>query len=265
MAYLPVAAYGVAAPPSRAAVAGAGTRRAAAPLRPLLSHQRAGRLGRAGREPVRRSRVAVRAEVVDGATKISFPDEVGGLACLGAGVREKKVAFVGVKVYSVALYVDAAAASAALVAGKTLLEPSVDKMLSIKLARKVDGATFWEALNEAVMPRIAQIATNQATAEDSEGNFMADVAEAAEVKEEAAQEAAQDLGDFLRGEVLDKGTEVTLRCTPAGELRVAVGGGGEQVYASAELCEAILDVYLGDDPVSPAAYAAFMAGASSLA
>lgn len=67
------------------------------------------------------------------------PQEVGGLACLGAGVREKKVAFVGVKVYSVALYVDAAAASAALVAGKTLLEPSVDKMLSIKLARKVRG------------------------------------------------------------------------------------------------------------------------------
>jgi ATP-dependent RNA helicase DHX36 len=102
---------------------------------------------------------------------------------------------------------------------------------------QVDGPTFWEALNEAVLPRIAQIATNQATAEDEEGNFMADVAEAAEVKEEAAQDAAEELGAFLQTATLEKGTEVTLRCSPDGELHVAVDGGDGKTFASAELCE----------------------------
>uniref|UniRef100_A0A7S1SL99 Chalcone isomerase domain-containing protein n=1 Tax=Tetraselmis chuii TaxID=63592 RepID=A0A7S1SL99_9CHLO len=226
---------------------------------------------RAGREaPPHRhsahnlSRVAVLATVTDPATKLSFPDVVDGLTCLGAGVREKKVAFVGVKVYSVALYVDEAAASVALQGGSGLMDARVEKMLSIKMARKVDGPTFWEALNEAVLPRIAQIATNQATAEDEEGNFMADVAEAAEVKEEAAQDAAEELGAFLQTATLEKGTEVTLRCSPDGELHVAVDGGDGKTFASAELCEAIFDIYLGDDPISPTAYSAFMAAARSL-
>jgi hypothetical protein len=51
-------------------------------------------------------------------------------------VREKKVAFVGVKVYSVALYVDEAAASVALQGGSGLMDARVEKMLSIKMARK---------------------------------------------------------------------------------------------------------------------------------
>ena len=55
------------------------------------------------------------------------------------GVREKKVAFIGVKVYSVALFVDQAGASAALKSGKSLLTGEFEKLLSIKLAMKVGG------------------------------------------------------------------------------------------------------------------------------
>ena len=38
-----------------------------------------------------------------------------------------------------------------------------------------------DALNEGVKPRLARIATDAATAENDDGNFMSDVAEAAEV------------------------------------------------------------------------------------
>lgn len=104
---------------------------------------------------------------------IMCAQEVGGLKCLGAGevggdlvlcgprhesqccwccadaaslsfasctgVREKKVAFIGVKVYSVALFVDQAGASAALKSGESLLTGEFEKLLSIKLAMKVGG------------------------------------------------------------------------------------------------------------------------------
>ena len=103
--------------------------------------------------------------------------------------------------------------------------------------RQVDGPTFWGALNDAVMPRIAQIATDQATAENEDGNFMSEVAEAAEVNEELARDAAQKLGEWIQGQSLDKGTGVHLRWLPSGILRANVDGGEETTYASNELCQ----------------------------
>lgn len=91
------------------------------------------------------------------------------------------------------------------------------------------------------MPRIAQIATDQATAEDDQGNFMAEVAEAAEVKEEEARDAAESLGRFLSGQTLGNGTEVMLRWTPGGLLRASAGSGVEETYSSSELCQVWLE------------------------
>ena len=54
-------------------------------------------------------------------TKVAFPDELAGLKCVGAGVREKKVAFINVKVYGVALYVDTPGCKAELSARPCLL------------------------------------------------------------------------------------------------------------------------------------------------
>jgi hypothetical protein len=69
-----------------------------------------------------------------------------------------------------------------------------------------DGKQFWEALDEAVSPRIREIATNMATKEDDEGNFMSSVAEAAEVAEEAAMDGCDDLRGLFAGQSLKKGT-----------------------------------------------------------
>ena len=103
---------------------------------------------------------------------------------LGAGCRVKRVAIIDVKIYALAMYVDADAARAQK--GKGLLNGDYDKELAIELARDVDGKTFMEAMDESLGPRIREIATNMATAEDEDGNFMASVAEAAEKAEEAA-------------------------------------------------------------------------------
>ncbi len=53
------------------------------------------------------------------------------------------MAFINVKVYSVALYVEPNGAAAALSSGKTLLSGEFQKMLVIKLARKVSPRP-WE-------------------------------------------------------------------------------------------------------------------------
>lgn len=65
--------------------------------------------------------------------------DAASLPFASIGVREKKVAFIGVKVYSVALFVDQAGASAALKSGESLLTGEFEKLLSIKLAMKVGG------------------------------------------------------------------------------------------------------------------------------
>ena len=45
----------------------------------------------------RRFNVATHAALVEPATKVSFADALDGLSCVGAGVREKKIAIVNVK------------------------------------------------------------------------------------------------------------------------------------------------------------------------
>ena len=81
---------------------------------------------------------------------------------LGAGCRVKRVAIIDVKIYALAMYVDADAARAQK--GKGLLNGDYDKELAIELARDVDGKTFMEAMDESLGPRIREIATNMATA-----------------------------------------------------------------------------------------------------
>lgn len=210
--------------------------------------------------------VLCQAALKEAATGVEFPEQIGPLTCLGAGVREKKVAILKVKVYALACYVDAAGAKAALAAGETLLSGTFDKAICLQLVRDVDSKTFFEALNDSVKPRLALIATNQATKENENGDFMSEVAEAAEKAEEAALDALEELGDYFLGkQKLTSGTKVMLRTTDGETLRVSAAfadGEAELELTSAELCEAIMDVYLGIDPISPAALDAFNQGAA---
>ena len=225
---------------------------------------------------------AVFAAVVEPATKVTFPDtysthdNTAVMKCLGAGVRQKKIAIINVKVYAVAMYADAEQCASALEGGDGLLDGKFHKALLVQLVRNVDGKTFWEALDEALVPRIREIATNMATAEDAQGNFMATVAEAAEVAEEAAMAGMDELRDLFGGSNLKKDSRVLINWKPGndsattvtgfeGKLEIGVVGADATVeLTSMELARALFDVYLGDAPVSPDAKAAFEAGAAAL-
>ena len=208
--------------------------------------------------------------VVEPATKVSFPKTFnphGGdtMQCIGAGVREKKIAIINVKVYGVAMYVDAAKCKEELANGGSLLTGSFDKALLVQLVRDVDGKTFWEALDEAVGPRIRRIATDMATAEDEDGNFMASVAEAAEVAEEKAMDECEEIKGLFQGRKLRKDDKVLIWWSPnKGKFEIGVVGGMPLELTSQQLAQAVFDVYCGDDPVSPSAYQSFVAGAAAL-
>lgn len=113
--------------------------------------------------------------VTEPATSIKFsssltvPDSSTTLSLLGVGVRLKQIAFLKVQVYAIGIYAEISdiAASFSSFKGtppdilvkddalfKKLAEAPVEKALQIKLARDVDGATFWGALDEALVPRL---------------------------------------------------------------------------------------------------------------
>eukprot|EP01018_Ginkgo_biloba_P025911 Gb_01337 [translate_table: standard] len=83
-------------------------------------------------------------------------------------LKEKKIAFIGVKVYAIGFYVDAAIRSSLAawngklgsqieqdsIFFKAVSEAPVEKSLQIVLVRDIDGETFWSALDEALSPRL---------------------------------------------------------------------------------------------------------------
>lgn len=87
---------------------------------------------------------------------------------MGAALRAKKVAFVAVKVYAVALYVEADLAARELGVRdrggffendddycSALVDGGFNKVLQIQLARDIEGSQFVEALEESLRPRLS--------------------------------------------------------------------------------------------------------------
>lgn len=92
----------------------------------------------------------------------------GDLRCMGAAARKKKIAIIGVKVYAVALYVEAQLAAKELGVRdrggffetdddycSALTDGAFVKALEIELVRNVDGQQLVEALEESLRPRMA--------------------------------------------------------------------------------------------------------------
>jgi hypothetical protein len=59
------------------------------------------------------------------------------------------------------------------------------------------------------------------------------------------------------GAALTRGSVVTLSASRGGALTACVAGAAKPPIASPELCRALFDIYLGKDPVAPAAKEAF--------
>ncbi|XP_022717411.1 fatty-acid-binding protein 3, chloroplastic [Durio zibethinus] len=178
-------------------------------------------------------------------TSLSLPGHSSSLSLLGTGYREKVFAIIGVKVYAAGLYVNQSilskldawkGRSAAQIQDdfslfKSIFEVPLEKSLQIVLVRDVDGKTFWDALDEAISPRI-----KKPTPVD--------------------ESALSTFRSIFQGRPLNKGTFIFLIWPDPSKMLVAVSADGlptriDATIESANVGSALFDVFFGDAPVSP--------------
>lgn len=176
---------------------------------------------------------------------LSLPGCSGLLSLLGTGYREKVFAIIGVKVYAAGLYVNLSVLSqlngwkgksAAEVQESpslfnSIFQSSSEKSLQIVLVRDVDGKTFWDALDDAISPRI-----KAPTSVD--------------------QSALSTFRSIFDGRPLKKGTFIFLTWLGPSKMLVSISTNGIPTSADAELesgnvAFALFDVFFGNTPVSP--------------
>jgi len=193
---------------------------------------------------------ATSTDIAEVATGIVFPGSYDfsskpQLTALGAGVRVKNLGIANVNVYAVAMYVDKAKAAKALSAYKsqdvdqgvfdTLMKPNnFAKAMYLKFARGVNSQKVVDALTaiQGVDDSIVQL-------------FSSTLLTA-------------------MGTNISKGESIALIWLPKDTLTILVR---EVVVGSIQdsaLPAAIFDLYLGNDPVSPPAKAAFGVGVQNL-
>ena len=158
----------------------------------------------------------------------------------GMGVRVKRIAGVGVKVYACGLYVDPSAARAAVgdayVGRKvsdvakdqslfaTLLnDAKVEKTARLVFARDLDSAKVSDALSERLRPALG-----------------------------AGSASLRAFESHFEGVQFKKGQSLTFSAV-GGKLHTSIQGKEVGAIADPELCVALFDAYLGKDPVVPGA------------
>ncbi|XP_010535016.1 PREDICTED: fatty-acid-binding protein 3, chloroplastic [Tarenaya hassleriana] len=176
---------------------------------------------------------------------VTLPGCSSPLALLGTGYREKTFAIIGVKVYAAGFYVNESVLSG-LSAWKgrsaseiqkdssvfnSIFQAAGEKSLQIVLVRDVDGKTFWDALDEAITPRI-----KSPTPDD--------------------KSALSAFSSVFQGRPLKKGTLIFLTWTQPSKMLVSVSANGLPSHVDAEIesgnvASALFDVFFGDVPVSP--------------
>lgn len=182
--------------------------------------------------------------MIEPATKIKFeetislPGSVAGLSLAGVGVRVKKlVGPLAVKVYGVGLYVDKGVAVRKLskfkghkAGSKALFDAletgNFDKIVLLKMARKVGAATLVNALAESVKPRLGK-------------------------GSEAALLQFQDvLLAGLKGGEAETGKQFGFGIQGGSKLIVTINGKKQGEIASGPLAQALLKTYLDNNAVS---------------
>ncbi|KAL1349866.1 hypothetical protein HN51_026355 [Arachis hypogaea] len=191
-------------------------------------------------------------------TSLMVPGCSDSLILLGTGFREKVFAIIGVKVYAAGLYLNQSIISELNVwkgqskdtiqgdssLFKTIFQTSLEKSLQIILVRDVDGKTFWDALSDAISPRIVEPTT-------------------------ADESALSAFRDFFLNLSLRKGTFIFLTWPNPSKLLVSVSSQGlpsavDATMESTNVASALFDVFLGDNPVSPSLKASVAEGLSKV-
>ncbi|KAK4767868.1 hypothetical protein SAY87_003009 [Trapa incisa] len=188
------------------------------------------------------------------ATSLILPGCSSPLSLLGTGYREKVFAIIGVKVYAAGLYANPSLAaelkpwkgkSASDIQGdgslySSIFQAPLEKSLQIILVRDIDGKIFWNALDEAITPRIK---TTSPIDESALSTFRG----------------------IFQGRSLKKGTCIFLTWLDNSKMLVSVSSNDlpSEVDATIEstgVTFALFDVFLGDSPVSPSLKASVVNG-----
>lgn len=176
---------------------------------------------------------------------VTLPGCSTTLSLLGTGFREKKFAIIGVKVYAAGLYVNESILSG-LSAWKgtsadeiqrdsslfsSIFQDQAEKSLQIVLVRDVDGKTFWDALDEAISPRIKSPSPDDKT-------------------------ALSTFQGIFQNRPLNKASVILLTWINPSKMLVSVSSGELPKDVDAEIesgnvTTALFDVFFGDSPVSP--------------
>ncbi|XP_050220144.1 fatty-acid-binding protein 3, chloroplastic [Mercurialis annua] len=185
------------------------------------------------------------------ATKVKFQKSIclpgcsSPLSLIGTGYREKVFAIIGVKVYAAGLYVNQSIISSLnswkgqsgaqikenQVFFSTIFQAQFEKTLQIVLVRDVDGNTFWDALDQAISPRIKAPTPVDATALST---FRA----------------------IFQSRPLKKGTSIFLVWLDPSKMQICISSDGmpssvDATIESMNVNFALFDVFFGDAPVSP--------------
>ncbi|XP_057515938.1 fatty-acid-binding protein 3, chloroplastic isoform X2 [Amaranthus tricolor] len=176
---------------------------------------------------------------------VDLPGCSSSLSLLGTGYREKVFAIIGVKVYAAGLYVNPSLLNELISwKGKAKLEieqdlalfqsiylSSSEKSLQIALVRDVDGKTFWDALDEAISPRV-------------------------KAPTPVDESALSTFRSIFQGLSLKKGTLILLTWLEPSKMLLSVSSNGiptnvDATIESMNVTRALFDVFFGDSPVSP--------------
>ncbi|XP_022140846.1 fatty-acid-binding protein 3, chloroplastic [Momordica charantia] len=191
-------------------------------------------------------------------TSLSLPGCSTSLSLLGTGYREKVFAIIGVKVYAAGLYINTSVSnelnswrgrSATVIQEDSSLfniifkSPS-EKSLQIVLVRDVDGKTFWDALDDAISPRI-------------------------KAPTPVDELALSTFRSIFQGRSLKKGTFIFLTWLEPPKMLVSISVDGlptgvEATIESNNVTSALFDVFFGDSPVSPTLKASVATGLAAV-
>ncbi len=162
---------------------------------------------------------------------------------VGTGIRQRTI--FRVDVYAFGLYVDPAGARTALAAfagrraselrrdekfHRRLLDLDFGMTLRLVMTRTVEGGDVADAFDDALRPRMPRSGRRNADGAGRDAPL-------------ARLRSHLDVDEVARG------TEIVFSCDPGGRLTASVGDAAQPPIASRDLCRALFDVYLGQDPI----------------
>ncbi|XP_076948004.1 fatty-acid-binding protein 3, chloroplastic-like [Bidens hawaiensis] len=178
-------------------------------------------------------------------TSLDLPGCSTSLSLIGTGFREKVFAIIGVKVYAAGLYLNPnildnlnpwkGRTAPEIEQDSSLFDliykAPLEKSLQIVLVRDIDGKTFWDALDEAVSPRIKSPNSIDKT-------------------------ALSTFRSIFQNRPLKKGTFIFLTWADPSKMLVHLSSGGfpsavEATIESENVTSSLFDVFFGRAPVSP--------------